>query len=51
MDKRLRKSFGGTKLPSTVALMRLIETQSKATIANRTLDYAENRILPIFKKY
>jgi hypothetical protein len=31
--------------------MRLVETQNKTTIPNRTLAYAERKILPLFKKY
>jgi hypothetical protein len=31
--------------------MRLIETQSKATVANWTLDYAEQKVLPLFVKH
>jgi hypothetical protein len=51
MSKKLRKTFGDANAPSTVALMRLIETQSKTTIANWTLDYAEQKILPLFEKH
>jgi hypothetical protein len=51
MPKKLRKTFGDTNAPSTVALMRLIETQSKTTIVNWTLAYAEQKILPLFKKH
>jgi hypothetical protein len=31
--------------------MRLIETQSKTTVVNWTLDYAEQKILPLFTKH
>ncbi|MDR0696672.1 MAG: hypothetical protein LBF68_03900 [Christensenellaceae bacterium] len=48
MNKKLRKTYGKADAPSTVALMRLIETQSKTTIANWTLDYAERTMLPLF---
>ena len=34
--------------PYTQSLMRLIETQSKATLANWALDYAERHYLPIY---
>jgi hypothetical protein len=51
MPKKLRKTFGDVNAPSVVALMRLIETQSKTTIANWTLDYAEQKILPLFEKH
>jgi hypothetical protein len=51
MSKKLRKTYGKADAPSTVALMRLIETQSKTTVANWTLDYAEQKILPLFMKH
>mgnify|MGYP000845312761 FL=1 len=51
MHKKLRKMLGDVNAPSTIALMRLIDTQSKATICNWCLDYAESSILPIFEKY
>jgi hypothetical protein len=51
MPKKLRKTFGGVNAPSTAALMRLIETQSKSTVANWTLDYAEQKILPLFERH
>jgi hypothetical protein len=51
MPKSPRKTFGNVNAPSTVALMRLIETQSKTTVANWTLDYAEQKILPLFEKH
>jgi hypothetical protein len=51
MAKKLRKTLGDVNAPSTVALMRLIETQSKTTIANWTLDYAEQKLLPLFAKH
>ena len=47
---KLRKMLGAADSPYIVALMRLIETQSKATIARWCLDYAETQILPIFEK-
>jgi len=49
--KKLRKMLGDVNAPSTVALMRLIDTQSKKTICNWCLDYAEAKILPIFEKH
>jgi hypothetical protein len=51
MPKQMRKTFGDVNAPSTTALMRLIETQSKMTVANWTLDYAEQKILPLFEKH
>jgi hypothetical protein len=51
VNHKLRKTFGKVDAPSTVELMRLIETQSKTTIANWTLNYAEQKILPLFTKH
>lgn len=50
MTKKLRKMLGDVNAPSTVALMRLIDTQNKATICKWCMDYAESHILPIFEK-
>ncbi len=50
MKKKLRKMLGDVNAPSTIALMRLIDTQSKVTICKWCMDYAEVRILPIFEK-
>ena len=47
---KLRKMLGGADSPYIVSLMRLIETQSKATIATWCLDYTETNILPIFER-
>lgn len=47
---KLRKMLGAADSPYIVSLMRLIETQSKATIASWCLDYAEESMLPIYKK-
>jgi hypothetical protein len=49
--KKLRKTLGAADSPYIVDLMRLIETQSKKTIAVWCLDYCEARILPIFEKH
>ncbi|MDR2817546.1 MAG: hypothetical protein LBB04_02385 [Oscillospiraceae bacterium] len=51
MSKKLRKTFGDLKAPLTIALMRLIETQSKTTVVNWTLNYAEQKVLPLFVKH
>jgi len=50
MSKKPRKMLGAADSPYIVSLMRLIETQSKATIASWCMDYAEEHILPIFEK-
>lgn len=47
---KLRKMLGAADSPYIVSLMRLIETQSKATIAMWCMDYCEAHILPIFEK-
>lgn len=49
--KKLRKMLGKYDDDYIVELMRLIETQSKETIAKWCMDYAEKVILPIYKKY
>lgn len=47
---KLRKMLGAADSPYIVSLMRLIETQSKATIAGWCMDYAQAHILPIFER-
>ena len=51
MPKKLRKMLGDANESSCVALRELIDTQSKDTIRKWCLDYAENKILPIFEKH
>ncbi|MCL1874471.1 MAG: hypothetical protein FWF85_10205, partial [Clostridiales bacterium] len=46
-----RKMLGSADSPYIVSLMRLIETQSKITLTNWALDYAEAHMLPIYEKY
>jgi hypothetical protein len=46
-----RKMLGNVNAESTVTLRELIDTQSKDTIRKWCLNYAENKILPIFEKY
>jgi hypothetical protein len=48
--QKLRKMLGDWRAPYIRSLMRLIETQSKTTIANWCIDYAEKHILPIFER-
>lgn len=48
--KKPRKMLGSADSPYIVSLMRLIETQSKATIASWCMDYAETHILPIYER-
>jgi hypothetical protein len=48
--KPVRKMLGSADAPYIVSLMRLIETQSKATLAEWCIDYAGKHILPIYSK-
>ena len=51
MPKKLRKTFGDVNAPSVVELRGLIDTQSKETIRKWCLDYAVEKMLPIFEKH
>jgi len=46
-----RKMLGSATSPYILSLMKLIDTQSKATIAKWCMDYAEAYILPVFEKH
>lgn len=46
----LRKMLGSVQEEGVVALMRLMETQSKQTLAKWAAGYAEEHYLPILKK-
>ena len=46
-----RKMLGSANAPYILSLMRLIDTQSKATIVAWCMDYVEAHILPIFEKH
>lgn len=48
---KLRKMLGKADSEYILSLMKLIETQSKATIAKWCLDYTEANILPIYEKH
>jgi len=48
---KLRKMLGAADSPYILSLMKLIDTQSKATIARWCMDYCEEHILPIFEKH
>ena len=50
MPKR-RKMLSDFDAPSIQSLVKLIETQSKATLANWAVDYADRVILPLWIKY
>jgi hypothetical protein len=47
---KLRKTLGDVYSPSVTALRDLIDTQSKDTIRNWCLDYAEEKVVPLFEK-
>ena len=47
---KTRKMISDWKAPYIRSLMKLIETQSKTTLANWVLDYAEQVILPLWFK-
>jgi len=51
MPKKLRKTLGDVNAPYCAALRELIDTQSRDTIRNWCLSYAEHKILPIFEKH
>ncbi|MDR3001832.1 MAG: hypothetical protein LBU89_11280, partial [Fibromonadaceae bacterium] len=48
--KKYRKMLSDINAPYLQSLMRLIETQSKTTLANWSIDYARKNILPIYEK-
>lgn len=50
MPKPLRKTLGAADAPETLALMALIDTQSRETICQWCLDVAQERLLPVFER-
>lgn len=48
---KARKMISNWEAPYIQSLMKLIETQSKATLAHWAVDYAERIILPLWSKY
>ena len=46
---KLRKMLGSVDSPECIALMRLIETQSKATLAAWAVGYAKEHYLPLYR--
>ena len=46
-----RKMLSNWDAPYIQSLIRLIETQSKQTLANWALDYSENLLLPLWSQY
>jgi hypothetical protein len=51
MPKITRKMLSDIEAPYLQVLMKLIETQSKTTLANWAIGYAERVLLPIWNKY
>ena len=47
---KYRKMLSDIDAPYLQSLMRLIETQSKATLANWSIGYARTHILPIYER-
>ena len=47
--KKYRKMLNDINAPYLQSLMRLIETQSKETLAHWCIDYARDHILPIYE--
>jgi hypothetical protein len=47
---KARRMLSDINAPYLQSIMRLIETQSKVTIANWCVNYAEEHLLPIFEK-
>lgn len=47
---KLRKMLGSLEDPSIIGLMNLIETQSKETLTNWAVDYAEANFIEIYEK-
>jgi len=47
---KYRKMLSGINAPYLQSLMRLIETQSKTTLAHWSIDYARSHILPIYER-
>ena len=48
---KARKMLSNWEAPYIQSLMKLIETQSKATLAAWAVDYSEHVILPLWSKY
>ena len=48
--KKYRKMLNDINAPYLQSLMRLIESQSKTTLAHWSIDYAREIILPIYEK-
>jgi hypothetical protein len=46
---KIRKTLGNYQSPSVLSLMRLVETQSKATLIRWATAYAKEHIVPIYE--
>lgn len=46
---KLKKTLGNYQSPWILSLMRLIETQSKATLIQWAADYAREHVLPVYE--
>ena len=51
MPKKPRKTLGDVNAPTCVTFRELIDTQSKDTIRKWCLDYARDKMLPLFEKH
>lgn len=51
MMAKIRKTLGNPDAPYIQSLKRVIETQSKKTVAHWAVNYAETAILPIWLKH
>lgn len=50
MSAKLRKMLSDWEAPYIQSFMKLMETQSKTTLANWAVDYSEQVILPLYRK-
>ena len=48
---KVRKMLRDLEAPHIRSLMKLIETQSKTTLALWTVDYAERELLPLWNRH
>ena len=48
---KLRKMLGSADSPYILSLMKIIETQSKETLTNWSVNYANEILIPIFERH
>ncbi len=48
---KIRKTYSDWQAPAIQSLMKLIETQSKATLAHWAIDYSEQIMEPLWRKH